>query len=185
AELGQHCERLALTCEELCAGQEVLSYQTADTAQNLNSLRTEIRSIGAREAAVGWVSSVHSARSGTSLMGSREPSPVKVSPGERTHASASGSGPAIATHLLHEEPVTVAASSFSAPPSQVSPRGAVVQGGSLAHNLTALSRLGELRRRLGSPTPSANPAATGACAVGTSPSLAGGPWGGGLALPGR
>ncbi|CAE8602569.1 unnamed protein product, partial [Polarella glacialis] len=105
--------------------------------------------------------------------------------GERTHASASGSGPAIATHLLHEEPVTVAASSFSAPPSQVSPRGAVVQGGSLAHNLTALSRLGELRRRLGSPTPSANPAATGACAVGTSPSLAGGPWGGGLALPGR
>eukprot|EP00931_Biecheleriopsis_adriatica_P101741 TRINITY_DN76820_c0_g1_i1.p1 TRINITY_DN76820_c0_g1~~TRINITY_DN76820_c0_g1_i1.p1 ORF type:complete len:1048 (-),score=252.89 TRINITY_DN76820_c0_g1_i1:33-2999(-) len=214
AELGTQCERLVLTTEELCAGQEALSLQTNDTAQNLNSLRSEIRSIGCRDVAVTWAPSALNSKTSGEREGRR--SLGHASGSSETHQVSSGSGgwtaltepitvrrsdeqlvPAASARAQSrsrsQSPVTAPAPSLEAyRTSQERPAG--VQSlppsshGATPGESTAFSRLGELRRRLGT-SPASAPAPASAPVEANpgsaAPALSGGPWGGGLQPLGR
>lgn len=145
AELGSHFERLLVTTEELCAGQEALSVQGADTAQSLNDLRAEIRTVGnTRDVDVKQVVSPRRRR-----MQDGSPPPL----GLRSHALTDRPGGSLPFSMepvasrTPEEPVSHEAAQ-AARSLQSSPD----RPGTLCADLpSAFSRLGELRRRLGSP----------------------------------
>jgi len=145
AELGSHFERLLVTTEELCAGQEALSVQGADTAQSLNDLRAEIRTVGnTRDVDVKQVVSPRRRR-----MQDGSPPPF----GLRSHALTDRPGGSLPFSVepvasrTPEEPVSHEAAQ-AARSLQSSPD----RHGTLSADLpSAFSRLGELRRRLGSP----------------------------------
>eukprot|EP00930_Biecheleria_cincta_P083552 TRINITY_DN73109_c0_g1_i1.p1 TRINITY_DN73109_c0_g1~~TRINITY_DN73109_c0_g1_i1.p1 ORF type:complete len:993 (-),score=262.54 TRINITY_DN73109_c0_g1_i1:199-3177(-) len=196
AMLGSQCERLVRTTEELRAGQDSLSLQTSETASNLSSLRSEIRSIGNRDMSVTWTTSSTSPSRPQQQLSDSE---VRYNFG---HASASSELPASAATIRStslepaswerssaeprpalEDASGIAAPACSAPRSRSQSPSApkVDRERSLPPSKdcpTAFSRLGELRRRLGSPSP-----APGAHML--SASDAGAPWSAGLSATGR
>lgn len=131
AELGSHFERLLVTTEELCAGHEALSAQGADTAQSLNDLKSEIRSVGqSQDLNVKQLASPRTwRRSHESRLelsdGTRGLEPLLRSPEEATASAAPRS--------LQSSPM------ISSAGGEEQLRGA---------DASAFSRLGDLRRRL-------------------------------------
>ncbi|CAJ1336810.1 unnamed protein product [Effrenium voratum] len=141
AELGGHFERLLVTTEELCAGQEALSAQGADTAQSLNDLRSEIRNVGSSQETV-----VRQVQSPRSWRRQEEYASPQLSAKEGLRGATNFAEPSREPLRMPEEPVSrdaaLHARSSHSSPEKPTPRVDVS---------SAFSRLGELRRRLGSP----------------------------------
>jgi len=174
AELTNQCERLMHTTEQLCAGQEVLSLQTSETAQNLSCLRSEIQSIGCRDM---MALPSHSIRAGAEAR-SREPEgrTSSGSAGAQGLCSTSWSAPDAMTRLP-EEPVTAVASAVSRSRSQSPNNISMEKSQASTTDASAFSRLGELRKRLGSQSPGGARLASTDGNTGASNSLTAGLWG--------
>jgi len=131
AELGSHFERLLVTTEELCAGQEALSAQGADTAQSLNDLKSEIRNVGTSQ-------DLNVKQLASPRMWRRSHDRLDLSDGAR----GSGIEPLLRSP---EEPMEARAASLGMRSLHSSPeQPRAVQ----PSDSSAFSRLGELRRRL-------------------------------------
>ncbi|CAK9065631.1 unnamed protein product [Durusdinium trenchii] len=147
AELGSHFERLLVTTEELCAGQEALSAQGADTAQSLNDLRTEIRNVGSSQEL-----NVKPLASPRILRRNHESGRLEL------FDSVRGSFGAETLLRSPDEPTSHDAAKLvnTSRSLQSSPEKSHVQSADVG----AFSRLGELRRRLAAPVTRAQPSLT-------------------------